>query len=99
MIGDPQRDRELAMAEQDIAAASIELFGVAWEIVHNDVGRIERREVLEKKCNISFGVEVANAAVEHVSLNVDSAQQSFEPCCDRVGFRHAPSERDRAAEE
>ena len=79
MIDDPQRDRELAVAEQQIAAAAIKLLGIAQEVVHHNVGRIERDEVLEKSADVSFGIVIADAAVEHFGLDIGRAEHSLEP--------------------
>src|SRR5262249_22838124 len=76
-----------------------EVLGVPQEIVHDDVGGIERGELLEEAGDIALGVVIADAAVDDLRLFSGSLQHSFEPRLDRLLLRHAPTERDRAAEE
>ena len=66
--------------------------------MHHDVGRIERRQLLEKPADIALGVVIADAAIEYLRAIATVVEHAFEAGLDGVFFWHAPAERDRAAE-
>ena len=95
---DPQRDREFTVSEEEIAAAGIEFFGVAQEVMHDNVRRVETGEFSKKPMDVAFRIVVAHAAIKHFDVLAADAQHFLDPRRYRLILRNPPSERDGAAE-
>jgi hypothetical protein len=79
------------VAKQDIAAGRRKLFGITQEIMHHDVGRLERRQLLEETADITLRIIITDTAVEDLHGFTARVQHSLEARLDRVFLFKRPS--------
>src|SRR5262245_5955845 len=98
VAGGPNRHRELAVAQEKVAAALSELLAIADECKDEQIGGLQRRQTSEEALDVALGIVVADPAVEHLDVLSGRLEFLLQQAGNDLVLVDAPAQGDGAAE-